>query len=158
YDWERPRHRVFVDAFEMAAAPVLRRDYAQFLIETAGAQPRGGSEPDFAQPEQPVVGVSWFDAVAYCEWLSRSTGRSHRLPTEAEWEKACKGGGDFEYAWGDEPPDSFEYFRGEWRAPRPVGAWPANAFGLFDIGHNVHEWCQDWYAPDYYAVSPERNP
>src|SRR5262249_34890106 len=76
----------------------------------------------------------------------------------AEWEKACKGGGDFDYAWGDEPPESFEYFRGEWRAPRPVGVWPANAYGLFDIGHNVHEWCLDWYAPDYYAVSPDQNP
>src|SRR5262249_45656735 len=138
YAWERPRHRVFVEAFEIAETAVTRREYARFLLETRREEPRGWGDPGFGGPDQPGVGVGWFDAVAYCEWLSSSTGVLHRLPTEAEWEKACRGGlEDCEYAWGNEPPEFFEYFRGEWKAPRPVGQREPNRYGLFDIGDNV---------------------
>ena len=96
--------------------------------------------------------MSWFAAVAYCEWLSHMRAATYRLPTEAEWEKACRGGIDqSEYAWGNEPPQTIEYFRGEWKGPRNVAEWSANGYGLFNIGDNVHEWCSDWYAEDYYA-------
>lgn len=159
YSWERPRRRVFVDAFEIAAATVTRREYSRFLLETRRDEPRGWRDPAFANPDQPVVGVSWFDAVAYGEWVSRSAGQPLRLPTEAEWEKACRGGRNgADYAWGDEPPDSFEYFRGEWRGPRPVAEWRANGYGLYNMGDNVHEWCLDWYAADYYSACPTHNP
>ena len=159
YQWERPRHRVWLDAFEIAATAVTRREFAQFLAETGHADPAGWNEADFRDPDQPVVGITWFAAQDYCEWLSASTAKAYRLPTEAEWEKACRGGlENTEYAWGDETPEAIPYFRGDWRSPRPVAQWQPNGYGLFNMGDNVHEWCLDWYAEDYYAFSPERNP
>jgi formylglycine-generating enzyme len=159
YAWESPRHRVFIDEFEIAPTAVRRSEYAIFLQHTTHEEPRNWNLPEFADPEQPVVGVSWFDAVGYCEWLSQVSTESYRLPSEAEWEKACKGGSDdLEYAWGNEPPETLQRYQAEWSAPQRVGEGPANGYGLFHMGDNVHEWCLDWYGPDYYAVSPERNP
>jgi formylglycine-generating enzyme len=159
YAWESPRHRVWLDTFEIARSPVTRREYAPFLADTGQAEPAGWRESAFGDAAQPVVGVSWFGAVSYCEWISRLEGRRYRLPTEAEWEKACRGGLESaEYAWGDEAPETFEYFSGRWNGPKRVGEWRPNGYGLWNIGDNVHEWCSDWYADDYYAVSPERNP
>jgi sulfatase modifying factor 1 len=117
-------------------------------------------DPDFSHPEQPVVAPSWFDAVAYCEWLSALTHRRYRLPTEAEWERAARGGAEQKlYPWGDEPLESLADYASRWKtAPERVGRAERNAYGLFDIGANVHEWCADWFDADYYRVSPERNP
>ena len=159
YRWESPRHRVWLDAFEIARCSVTRWEYSFFLSETAYPEPAGWRDPSFVEADQPVVGVSWFAAISYCEWLSKLQSGTFRLPAEAEWEKACRGGLDgAEYAWGNEPPDGIEYFRGEWKAPKRVGQGPPNGYGLFNIGDNVHEWCLDWYADTYYASSPERNP
>jgi len=159
YSWESPKHDVFVDAFDIAETAITRREYAEFLQRTKHPDPKEWSASEFNNPDQPVVGVNWFDAVAYCDWLSKKTGNHYRLPTEAEWEKACRGGhSDFEYAWGNEAPDSFEYFQGAWTAPRPVGQWRTNDFGLSNMGDNVHEWCLDWFGAEYYAVSPRENP
>lgn len=159
YPSEAPRHRVFTAAFRICSTTVTRREYACFLLDVRQrATPRGWEDPAFDDPDKPVVGVSWFDAVAYCDWLSQRTGRSYRLPWEAEWEKACKGGDDLPYAWGHEPPESLEYFQGEWSGPRPVAQATPNGYGLFNMGDNVHEWCADWYSPDYYAISPGTNP
>jgi formylglycine-generating enzyme required for sulfatase activity len=143
----------------MACATVTRSEYTEFLAETRHIEPAGWRDPNLSSPDQPVVGVNWFDAVSYCEWLSRALGEACRLPAEADWEKACRGGLEFcEYAWGNDPPESLEYFRGEWKAPRPAGRFPSNGYGLMNMGDNVHEWCLDWYGEDYYHVSPERNP
>ena len=159
YPWESPRHRVWLDAFAIAETAVTRAEYARFLQDTGYPEPAGWKDPGLSADDQPVVGVSWFAAVRYCEWLSKIETEKYRLPTEAEWEKACRGGmPDHEYAWGNEPVESFDYFRGAWKGPRPVGEWRPNGYGLFNMGDNVHEWCSDWYAEDYYAVSPERNP
>jgi formylglycine-generating enzyme required for sulfatase activity len=159
YAWESPRHRVFVNSFWMAETVITRQDYQEFLAATGHERPRQWADPAFADPMQPVVGVNWFDAVGYCDWYSQLRGESYRLPTEAEWEKACRGGNDgSEFAWGDESPESFEYFRGEWLAPRPVSQWRANGFGFHNLGDNVHEWCLDWYDPNYYASSPDTDP
>jgi sulfatase modifying factor 1 len=159
YTWESPRHRVWLDPFAIATTAVTRRDYAQFVEDTGHEEPAGWNQACFDCPEQPVVGVSWFAALSYCEWLSQLHRQTYRLPTEAEWEKACRGGLEqAEYAWGDEPPHMIGYFQGRWDAPRPVGQWRPNGYGLFNMGDNVHEWCSDWYAGDYYRWSSDRNP
>jgi len=157
---ERPVHRVWVDAFELAACQVTNADYALFLAATGRCKPLHWDDPLFSHPEQPVVAPSWFDAVAYCGWLSEVTGHLYRLPTEAEWERAARGGMEQKlYPWGDAPLESLANYSARWKlAPEAVGRAEQNAFGLFDIGANVHEWCADWFAPDYYSISPERNP
>src|ERR1700733_3550663 len=100
-DNERPVHRVWVDAFELGATQVSRAEYSKFLAATGRREPPNWNDPNFSQPEQPVVAVSWFDAVAYCEWLSQMTSRQFRLPTEAEWERAARGGIEQQmYPWG----------------------------------------------------------
>jgi iron(II)-dependent oxidoreductase len=159
YACESPRHRVFIDAFEISATTARRSEYAIFLRETRRDEPRDWALGVFADPEQPVVGINWFDAMAYCEWLSNSTGESYRLPYEAEWERACRGGhDDFEYSWGNEKPESLARYRCAWSAPQRVLDGRSNGYGLFHMGDNVHEWCLDWYDADYYALSPEHNP
>lgn len=159
YEWESPRHRVFLEAYEIAPAAVRRKEYAQFLQETARAEPRDWNLPVFDDPDQPVVGVSWFDAIDYCRWLSETSCVLHRLPTEAEWEKACRGGNDeIEYAWGNDPPETLARYQRAWTSPQPATEGIPNGYGLLHMGDNVHEWCLDWYSPNYYAISPERNP
>jgi formylglycine-generating enzyme len=159
-DNERPVHCVWVDAFELCAFQVTRADYAAFLAATGHRVPLHWDEADFSHPQQPVVAPSWFDAVAYCRWLSEVTSRHYRLPTEAEWERAARGGLDGQlYPWGDAPPESLPDYAARWKTgPEPVGRYAPNAYGLFNIGDNVHEWCADWFGAYYYSVSPEGNP
>jgi formylglycine-generating enzyme len=163
-DNEKPVHRVWVDEFLLAACQVTNAEYARFLHDTGFQPPPFWSDADFSHPQQPVVGVSWHEAVRYCEWLSARTGRSYRLPSEAEWERAARGGRDGElYPWGDAPPPSLPGYadrcQSHWKTgPEPVGHAEPNGYGLYNMCDNVHEWCSDWYAPGYYEASPERNP
>jgi formylglycine-generating enzyme len=159
-DNERPRHQASVNAFYLAACQVTNAEYSNFLDACGATPPPLWHNPSFSHPNQPVVAVSWFDAVRYCEWLGRATGRSCRLPTEAEWERAARGGmEDKLFPWGDDPPQSRPGYGSRWQSgPECVGQSPPNAYGLYDICENVHEWCSDWYQADYYAMSPERNP
>lgn len=135
--------------------------------------------PGFSQSENhPVVCVSWYDAVAFCEWLSVETKRTLRLPTEAEWEYACRSGRQAKFFTGDDPY-SLEGFTNmgdttllaefslaggtaPWSDgsafPCQVGMFKPNAFGLYDMHGNVGEWCQDWYSNDYYQNSPDTDP
>jgi formylglycine-generating enzyme required for sulfatase activity len=121
----------------------------------------------------PVVHISWYDAVAYCQWLSQETGESYRLPTEAEWEYTAKGGvhwqDGFEYAGSDDLNEIAWYFKnslekigGEWTGefytPKPVGQKNPNQLGIYDMSGNVWEWCQDYYDEKYYKDSPKKNP
>ena len=164
-DDERPRHRVYVDAFEMAVYPVTEAEYAEFLESTRHERPEGGlaigrRDPEgLPSPALPVVGVSWLDAQAYCAWRA-GRGEPMRLPTEAEWERAARGGREGErYPWGDEIPGWIpDAGHGPLEAPWPVMLGEPNAFGLYGIGANIHEWCGDWYDPAYYERSPARNP
>lgn len=159
-DCERPIHRVWIDSFFLAATQVTNAEYDLFVQATAGAPTPFRQDANFQYPAQPVAGVSWFEAARYCAWLSAQTGREFRLPTEAEWERAARGGLEQkQFSWGDDPPQSRPNYAGRWQSgPEPVAQYEPNAFGLYDIGDNVHEWCSDWYDPNYYAISPERNP
>lgn len=159
-DNEKPVHRVWVDEFLLAATQVPNAEYGRFLSESRSATPPFWSDPNFRHPQQPVVGVSWFEAEHYCKWLSERTGRHFRLPTEAEWERAARGGGEGEmYPWGDSPPQSLPDYAGRWQnGPEPVGQGEPNRYGLCNMCDNVHEWCSDWFSPDFYSMSPDRNP
>ena len=163
-DNERPVHPVWIDEFLLAACQVTNSDYARFLRDTHSLPPPFWNDPNFNHPGQPVVGVSWHDAQRYCEWLSARTGRGFRLPTEAEWERSARGGREGAlYPWGDTPPQDLpgyvERCASYWKTgPEPVGRAHPNGYSLFNMCDNVHEWCADWYAPGYYAASPERNP
>jgi sulfatase modifying factor 1 len=159
-DDEKPAHRVWVDAFELAAFQTTNADYERFLQATSHPLPPHWEDPNFKDSAQPVVAVSWFDAIAYCDWLSRTLGKQFRLPTEAEWERAARGGAEDEpFPWGDCAPDEIPDYANRWKTgPEPVGLYAPNPYGLFNVGDNVHEWCADWYDAGYYVVSPERNP
>ncbi len=122
----------------------------------------------------PVETVSWEDATAFCQTLSalpaeREPGRTYRLPTEAEWEYACRAGTDTPFHYGTSFSSQQANFKGKWPYggaaegpspghPVPVGSYQPNAFGLFDMHGNVWEWCQDWHSPDYYVTSPDVDP
>ena len=159
---ERPARRVWVDACAAGRTPVTNAEYGIFLAATGHTPARFLDDPRFNHPAQPVVGVSWHDAVAYCAWLSEQSGRRCRLPTEAEWERAARGGREREtYPWGDDPAGwsaDPALARVRQAQPNPVGLSRPNGFGLLDMGYNVHECCSDWYAPAYYAAAPDRNP
>jgi len=160
-DCERPIHRVWIDAFLFAATQVTNTEYNLFLRATSTQAPPFWSDPSFNHPQQPVTGVSWFEAERYCEWLSSQTAaRAYRLPTEAEWEFAARGGLEQKnFPWGDAAPQSLPDYATRWQtAPERVARYAPSAFGLYDICDNVHEWCSDWYNPNYYAISPDRNP
>ena len=164
-DNEKPVHRVWADEFLLAACQVTNRDYERYLSATKSQLPPSFlNDPAFNHPEQPVVAVSWFEAIRYCEWLSANTRNTIRLPTEAEWERAARGGRENAlYPWGDTPPESLPGYAdrcaGYWKTgPEPVGRDEPNAYGLHNMCDNVHEWCSDWYAPNFYSTSPERSP
>ena len=149
-DDERPLHRVEISAFEIAVCTVTNAEWSPYLDAT------GASSDGLNDALQPVVAVSWFDAIDYCAWLSVTTDRRFRLPTEAEWECAARGGVEgARYPWGDErPPDDGRWIHG----PERVGRTAPNGYGLYDVCTNVHEWCSDWYGADFYASSPARDP
>ena len=162
-DEERPVHRAWVDGFLLGVFPVRNRDYKFFLESAQHPPPPLWKHPDFSHPDQPVAAVSWFEAVKYCEWLSHVAGKSYRLPTEAEWERAARAGHEGElYTWGNAPPQTHpDYVRrwgGEIKGTLPVGGGAPNVWGIYELAENVHEWCSDWFQKDYYTVSPERNP
>ena len=159
-DDEKPLHHVWVDAFELAACQVTNEQYACFLAATDYPPPLCWNDPNFNHPRMPVVATSWHEAVSYCEWLSGATSKPYRLPSEAEWERAARGDAEQSlYTWGNEPPELLPDYALRWKSgPELVGLYPPNAYGLYNLGDNVHEWCGDWYDAGYYHHSPARNP
>jgi formylglycine-generating enzyme required for sulfatase activity/serine/threonine protein kinase len=151
---EKPPHRVWVDAYSMDKREVTNREYDEFIKATGHAKSRYADDPRFNAPEQPVIGVSWEDAAAYAKWAGK------RLPTEAEWEKAARGGLEGKkYPWGDGDASGRANFGAADTGKTSVaGLYPANGYGLLDMAGNVWEWCADWYDLEYYANSAERNP
>jgi len=158
---ESPVHEVTVSAFRIGRHTVINSEFQEFLRATNHAFfDRYLKEPDFCAPDQPVVAVNWFDATEYCKWLSGAADAHYRLPTEAEWEYAARcGSRENIYPWGKEAwpqlPELHQRFQ---NGPEKVGLFRTNAFGIYDMGMNVHEWCLDWYAADYYQHSPIANP
>jgi formylglycine-generating enzyme len=192
---ELPRHRVWLDAFEIGVTEVTNAQFAAFLtdvhptpserlswviirtdLEREGYQRTYPTEILEVEPgifgvdplraDHPVTSVSWHGAVAMAQWLTEQTGRVHRLPTEAEWERAARGGlAGAPYPWGIAPPDQNEHVFGRgWglntnMAPtEPADSGDPNELGLLRVADNVWEWTGDWHQEDWYALSPERNP
>jgi formylglycine-generating enzyme required for sulfatase activity len=154
---ERPVHDVFVSGFRIGRTPVTCAQYAAFLA-VGCAPPPWWHDPAFSDPGQPVVGITWFEATAFCEWLGAAVGGRWRLPSEAEWERAARGGlQGAATAWGASLPPG-EVPKGALQAPWPTGRGTPNGFGLLDAGTLVHEWCLDWYAADAYSAGPARDP
>lgn len=155
---EAPAHRVVIRPFLAALGPVTNAQYAAYIAATGTSPPPFLAEERFAVPEAPVVGVNWFEAVAYCQWLSAETGTPFRLPTEAEREFAALGGlpgGDWPWIGTQHPiAAAIDAMDGP-HVPREECA---NDYGLRCMAENVHEWCSDWYSPSYYAVSPVESP
>jgi formylglycine-generating enzyme required for sulfatase activity len=150
---EKPQHELILPAYEIGKYPITNAQYAEFIKqEKQQAVPKKAGwflrEPPPAKLDHPVVGVSWHDALAYCDWLSRQTGRGYRLPTEAEWEKAARGQAGQLYPWGN-----------SWAAGRTnhgsndtaaVTAFPAGAspYGCCDMVGNVQQWTSTLWGSD----------
>ena len=159
-DEERPPHQVRVAPFRLGRLQVTNEQYDLFCTSTGHAPGRFREHEHHNHPRQPVVGLSWFAAAAYCEWLGAETGEHFCLPTEAQWEWAARGGlaGKL-YPWGDQPVTEREHYATRWRSgPEIAGTSAPNGYALYDMCENVHEWCSDWYDPEYYAVSPSDDP
>ena len=145
-----------VGPFFLARTPVTNAQYAPCLAAGRVTEPPWWNDPAFRSPRQPVVGVSWDDAVACCAWLSETLGGRWRLPSEAEWQFAARGGLDAPLtAWGDSIPEG-EIPRGPLAAPWEVGGGKPNGFGLLDMGTIVHEWCLDWRESERPGLPPRR--
>lgn len=159
---EKPVHTVYLDAFFIDKYEVTVAQYKQFLAATGHPEPKKcWDDPQYNQPNYPVVGVTWYDAMAYAEWAGK------RLPTEAEWEKAARGGlVGKKYPWGDAAPEDDEQGRANYdflgasdeKTTYPVGSFPPNGYGLYDMAGNAWEWCLDEYQQNFYAISPRENP
>lgn len=139
-----PLRTVCLDAFSIGRYEVTFREYDQFTLETDRARRH---DVGFGRDDRPVIDVDWFDAVAYSDWLSEKTGKTYRLPTDAEWEYAARANADigFRYSWGAEVGDGLANCRNcgsQWsgRMTAPVGSFLPNPFGIYDMHGNVGEW------------------
>ncbi|MGE5236152.1 MAG: formylglycine-generating enzyme family protein [Acidobacteriota bacterium] len=153
---EQPRHEVALTrGFWIDTTEVTFAEYRRFAEAAGAAMPR---LPNWADDTHPVVNVTWQNAVDYCRW----TGG--RLPTEAEWEYAARGGtSGLRYPWGDDISHDDANFDGtggrdQWAKSSPVRSFPPNGFGLYDVAGNAWEWTADWYEDRYYAHSPASDP
>ena len=162
---ESPIHLVYLNTFWIDKYEVTNEQYREFMRATGHPKPLYIDDPDFGEPQKPVVGVTWDDAVEYCRWRGMS------LPTEAQWEKAARGVDGRKYPWGNDFPDEDENgiggienlranFNSRYAHNFDVGSFPkgVSPYGTWDMAGNVWEWCADWYDKDYYKVSPPENP
>ncbi len=181
---EGPRHRVRITApFYLGAKEMTLGCFKRFAEATGyrtdaekdgqGADGRTGGQwqtkPEYnwknmgyeRRDDLPVVNVTWNDAVAFCEWLTNKEGQGYRLPTEAEWEYACRAGTTTRYYWGDDdsPRNQCVWHGGtSGGASHPVGQLKPNAFGLFDMNGNVYEYWSDWFSTNSYSSAALENP
>lgn len=150
----RPAHEVMLDAFYIDKYEVTNAQYLAYVEATGSERPQFIRDDGFDQPDQPVVGLVWYQARDYCQWAGL------QLPSEAQWELAAAGTDGRVFPWGDAPADeslcNFNFSAG----PMPVGSYPdgASPFGALDMAGNVWEWTLDEYQHTYYANSPVHNP
>jgi formylglycine-generating enzyme required for sulfatase activity len=149
---ERPVHEVrFARPFALGVYAVTFEEYDRFAQTTMRELPK---DLGWGRGQRPVINVSWDDAMAYCQWLSVQTGQIYRLPSEAEWEYACRAGTTTEYSWGDDLGRNHANCVGcgspwEGRQIAPVGSFAPNPWGLYDMHGNVWEWCADCWNGSY---------
>jgi len=168
YKNEKPVHKVSItQRFAIGRYEVTFAEYDKFVEATGREKP---NDRGWGRGNRPVINVSWHDAVAYTEWLSQQTGKKYRLPTEAEWEYAARGGTDTKYWWGNTASHEYANYgvdrlwgglakgKDRWKYTAPVGSFAPNPFGIYDIAGNVWEWVQDWYDSDYYSSPPRSDP
>jgi formylglycine-generating enzyme required for sulfatase activity len=154
HDDQKPIHTVKITkGFYMGAFEVTQGQYQKVM----------GNNPSHFKGDDnlPVERVSWNDAVEFCKKLSQKEGKTYRLPTEAEWEYACRAGTTTVFSFGDDESqlgDYAWYDNNSGGNPHPVGTKKPNAWGLYDMHGNMQEWCQDWYEKDWYSKGPEENP
>lgn len=153
YDWEKPVHTVRLGEFYMSKYEVTFSEYDKFCEATKREKP---SDEGWGRGSRPVINVSWDDAVAYCSWLSRTTGKTYRLPTEAEWEYAARGGSSDKYSGSSDIAKVGWYRDNSGNKTHPVGEKSANGYGLHDMSGNVWEWCSDWFGS--YVGNSTSNP
>jgi formylglycine-generating enzyme required for sulfatase activity len=173
---ERPAHLVRITrAFYVGVYKVTRQQFRQFVTSTnykTAAETQSDVstlfgkktwiDPGFYQDDtHPVVCVTWEDAGKFCAWMTSKEHVTYRLPTEAEWEYACRGGAESRFFYGNDETklgDNAWYFgNAKAGATHPLGQKPPNAWGLYDVCGNAMEWCSDWYDKDWYASSGAKN-
>ena len=174
---EQPVHTLRIArSFYMGKYEVTFEEYDRFCEDTGRVKP---DDRGWGRGKLPVIHVDWYDVVAYCNWLSEQEGRppcysgssksttcdfsagGYRLPTEAEWEYAARGGQrshGYTYAGSNNPDEVAWYGENSGGQPQPVGQKQPNELGLYDMSGNLFEWCWDWYDQGYYAVSPASDP
>jgi formylglycine-generating enzyme required for sulfatase activity len=152
---DQPARPIKIEPFCLDKHEVTIAEYSTFVSSTKHRAPYNwpDGQPPGGKEKLPVTGVSWHDAAAYCSWAGK------RLPTEAEWERAARGAGEgAKYPWGERDATKQDARFDTVEGPVPVGQFPPNYFGLFDMSGNVWEWCADWYEKDYYAKAEAVNP
>ena len=160
---EQPVHQVELNDYWIGKYEVSMGQYRQFMQQAKHRSLPRGISAMALKDTYPVIGVSWHDAVAYCQWLSQQTGQYFTLPTEAQWEKAARGTGKGrrKYPWGNQSPNcKWASYKGCPERIREVRSCSKgkSPYGAHHMAGNVYEWCRDWYAMDYYANSPNKDP